>query len=80
MKKFLVIFSALTISFMACNNADNNASGENKKLDEPSASFDTTQHPNAVTSDAVISTDTAAMNTQRAEEKLDSAQKKKNKK
>lgn len=79
MKKILVIFSALTISFVACNNAEN-GSNENKKPDETSASFDTTQHPNAVTNDAVISTDTAAMNTQKAEEKLDSANKKKNKK
>ena len=61
MKKIMAI-TLLAIAATACNSGDNNSTGADSGNNQtPTAIQDTgTQHPNGVTSDGVISTDTSA--------------------
>lgn len=61
MKK-MIAFVVLSISIAGCNSGDINKNGvDSGNTQTPTAIQDTsTQHPNGVTSDGVISTDTAA--------------------
>lgn len=77
----LLAFSVFFITIASCNGTtDNNAATgdttNNTGLTNPSA-IDTTQHPNGITTGDVISTDTAAMNTQNSINKAKTAIKKK---
>ncbi len=83
MKKLLIV-SAIFISLTSCNSNGNSGSNavtgdttNSTGLTNPSA-IDTTKHPSGVDNSDVISTDTAAMNTQNAINKAKAAGKKPN--
>ena len=80
MRKFLLL-SSLLIGLLSCNGStENNTSDTDTTnqagLTNPSA-IDTTKHPDGMINGSVISTDTAAMNTQNAIDKAKGAKKEK---
>lgn len=77
MKKLLVV-SVLFVALYSCNGSSSDSAANNSTdsagLTNPTA-IDTTKHPSGVDNSSVISTDTAAMNTQNSYKKIDSAKK-----
>lgn len=70
MKRTLFAF-VLSVALVACGNSTDNASTETSTTIET----DTTTQPGGVVNSNVISTDTAAMNMQNAQDKFDSINK-----
>lgn len=81
--KNLFIISAIFLFLNSCDNSSNNMVKSNNAdsigLTNPSV-IDTVKHPSGIDNSSVISTDTAAMNTQNAIERADSVERKKSNK
>lgn len=75
MKKLFIVSVLLTALYSCGGSSSGNNTTDSTGLTNPTA-IDTTKHPTGVDNSSVISTDTAAMNTQNSYKKLDSAEKK----